>query len=315
MSDPESVLATAPSPAVNQKFIIDQILRRDALSLISGPSNSGKTILMLQMLSAISASALFFGHPSCAVPFCIVSCDRPVFAIDDTMASLGLQPGLWPHFSLVDPPQWLTSRPQSYNPLEDYFHLPEILSLIQCKMPDIKLVVLDCLPALCPGNINLQKDVSNFCREAGRLCRQQHVAMLGTIYATKNSSDVAPIDRIFGSGAWAAHTDTKFILEPQEELRTLHILSLNGPPEHFDLQHDPATGLLVPVVDQDSCFRVLDTWLLQMEPGAVFTTSQAKEYGESQGISARTVERWLKARIEIGIMKIGRGEYRKMITN
>lgn len=293
-------------------FLIDQILRSNQVHLISGPSRSGKSTLLLQVLAGWAAGLPVFGHVSVPAPFALVSCDRSASTIDDTMLRLGMIPDTIPHFSIIDPPRNVFQRRESDRPSQDDHSISEILAICQRIVPNLACLFVDGLSTLCPGKIIDHRDVANFLRDTSRLCIQQRVTIVGTVYAAKSREGegyAAPCDRMLGSGAWASHTGTAFILEPADRKRTLHVIPLNAPVESWELMHDDI-GRLVPYVETGTSDK-LDYWLVSLDEGMVFTTQQAHIVGEAAEVSRPTVERWLKNQITLGtIVRIDRGEYK-----
>lgn len=304
--------AARPSAIPPPEFLIDQILSSSEVSLISGPSGSGKTTLLLQILTDWAGSREVFGHASCPLPYALVSCDRPMRAINRTMTRLGITPESIPHFSIINPSGHVFRRTMSPEVSREEHTLSEILHACKKLVDGLALLAIDGFSNLCPGKIVDQREVSNFLRDAARLCEVESVAILGTVYAPKareGEGYASPRDRMLGSGAWASHTGTKFIIEPKEEKRTLHILPQDAAPEEIQLMHD-LTGRLVPYKPSGASAK-MDEWLSGMAPGTLFTTGQAKLYGDLMGVSESTVEKWLRVQIALGtVFSIDRGEYR-----
>jgi hypothetical protein len=316
---PDSATAVAVSPApIPSKYLIDKILRANEPSLISGPSGSGKSTLLLQILSDWQAGRDVFSHPIRQVPFMLMSCDRPMFALEDTMERMEIDPTSIPRMSILD-----ERRDRFDNSAgESEYTISELISIAKKRVHGCGLIFMDGFAALCPNKIIDHRDVRVFLQETARLCRDHRITILGTVYAAKARNGEgysSPRERMLGSGAWSAFTSTKFVIELEEAKRVIHILPQNSAPELWELMHDPANGRLIPFdpllampAPAKSSLRTgLDTWLQQLSPGSSFTTSDAQLIGESFKISKRTVTRWIADQESMQtIFRVDHGEYR-----
>jgi RecA-family ATPase len=294
--------AAAPALAPIPEYLIDKILRSREPHLISGPADSGKTTLLLQILDDWRNSRPIFTHDSHPVPYCVVACDRPLMSLRDTMRRMALDYESIPHFSMID----------QTRPVGEDFSIHDVLTFARRHAPNASALFIDGLSALCPGKIIDARDVRRFLQETSKLCQEKNVTILGTVPSPKSRDGEgysSPQDRILGSGAWASHVSTKYVLDLSEDKITLHILPKNFPKEKVELMFSEA-GLLVPWVESLKSSE-LDAWLATLDKGAVFNTDMALMVGGELSLSRRAVFYWLKQQVSLGtILKIDRGEYR-----
>lgn len=307
MASPVPVVA---SPVPQPQYLIEKIMPVEEVHLISGPSGSGNTTLMLQLLDDWRSSRECFGFASHPAPFYLVSCDRPATHIEGIMQRMNLSPDLIPHFSLVDSPR--------RDPMDDYT-IDIIAKQILRSDSRIRVLFIDGLSVLCPGKIIDHTDVGKFLRAASRVCLQHHLTILGTVYASKSRSGEGytnPRDRMLGSGAWSAFTGCKIIIEPHERVTqqqlppsTIHVLSHNVPALSFEMEQSPDTGMFSPATL--NMYSPLDQWIITKEEGDIVTTAEIKAVAAQLEISSRTAERWIASQKSLGtLIQVCRGEYR-----
>lgn len=293
--------ATAVSPA----FLIDKILPTRTINLISGPSGTGKSTLMLQMLEDWRNGREVFGYKSFPADFHIVSCDRPASHLSRTMQRLGLSPKDFPHFSVVDR---IRDRER-----HGEFSLDELVANARRSSTKLRLLAIDGLAALCPNKVIDHSGVAQFLTNASRLCEQHDFTILGTVYASKTPG-ATPRESILGCTAWSAYTESKIIIEASAARRTVHLCTSNLPDMQFEMIQDSKTGEFVDGLASMS--EELDRWLATCEPGALVTSRQVFEISEHLEISKRTAERWINGQLSLGtLVKVDRGEYRVAQAN
>jgi len=301
--------ATAAASAIAPAFLIDRIMPVRQVHLISGPSGSGISTLLLQILDDWRRGLPVFSFPSIPAPYYLISCDRPAeHFTTEVMPRMGIDPSTVPYFSTVD-----TLRPHDDHRGE--LSLEEIVSQVLRADSRVRVLFIDGFSVLCPGKIIDHNEVKKFLLSASHLCRTRNLTIVGTVYAAKareGEGYANPRDRMLGSGAWSAFTGCKWVIEPESEpsRKNIHILSHSLAPIKSTMQHDEATARFVPA--QLDLSSQLDLWLATVDEDAIITTGQVVLVAERLSISERSAKRWISAQLELGTLhRIDRGEYRK----
>lgn len=305
---PANSLPTPSTPPAG--YILSQLLREYEVHILSGPSGSGRTTLLLQLYLAVRDRTDFLSYASRTVSTALCLADRSAASLRDTSERLGISYPTLPVISLVSD---LRNRSDDPIPPDDRT-LEEVISITRRKIPDCELLLIDGLADLCPGNISVHRDVTDFLKRASWLCQQHRITILGTTPTPKSQSSTDGkyswiLDRTLGAGAWSTHTSTKIFIEPEDEKRVVTCIPKNFPARVFDLMHRDPDGVLVPFVE--STCRELDAWLGKLDPETLITTQQILLVAGQHDISRATTFRWIKFQLSLGSMhKVDRGEYR-----
>jgi hypothetical protein len=299
---------TVPTFPSSSEWIIDKLFPTREVHLIGGSSGSGKTTLLFQILQDWTAGNPVFGFQSYPVPFVYISCDRSLASVSRTMSRIGFT---FPRYSVVD--SGLVGRSFTGDSgLLQSFRIPRTT----------KLIILDGMTSLCPdGKINDHKVVANFLANLATLCQARDMTIIGTVHATKtkeNEKILKPRERIVGSTAWAAYSETIVILDPADATndssrRILDIMPRNSAHIHKTLEFSPS-GRLVEVEDENtqSGKFLLEQYLDNYSTGQEIPTSALLD-ARDNGISLRTMERWIAELVTEGkLEKVRKGVYRKM---
>jgi AAA domain len=284
--------AAAPAPA----FIVQDIFPTNQIHLIFGPQARDKTILLLQIMRDWTAGLQVFSHDSYPARYCWVSCERNTDSLRAHMTRLGIDPPSTYHFSLVD-----SERRENQT-------LEAALSIARQRV-NCSVLFIDGLHALCPGKIIDSRDVTNFLVQAQQLMRSNRLTIIATAASPKyrpEDSTTPPGERFLGSGSWASMTDTKILVEPYDPM------NLKDPARRVTLMptHDEAVvgkyehrpeGLIW-IGNDDTGAPGLDSWLECLPPGEIVTTSSIKNLAQEMHISRSTVTRWIKSKVEAGVL-------------
>ena len=271
-------------------FVVQDIFPPNDIHLIIGPGGAGKSTLALQMLDDWEQAVY-------------VACTRSRNALREHMQRLEIDPAKVPHLSLV------TLKREECS-------IESVLRYARETAPDLRVLVLDGMAMLCPGNINHYKDVSQFLIAAVCVAERERVTIIGCVSSSKSKEGAgyaSPRERITGSVAWTETTSTKMLIEPcksadpTDPTRVLFVMPQHRAPQ--TLYYTFEGYRLVP--RSESPFdATLDGWLAQQAPQSRFDTQQLRSVADALGVSKPTFYRWLAAQLQLGsLVRIRVGEY------
>ena len=289
--------------ADSPSFLVDDVLPTKHINIISGPSGSGKSIFLAQLMDDWSHERSVFGHVSHAAPFCYISANQPRWMIRDQFDQLGIDWREVPHFSLLE------------NTNHEDRNLGSAISIARKNVPHgLKvLFIAGFSQMMSQGKVNDDRDVSRFLIDTLATLRIEGLSIGGaTLRAAKareGAGFASPIDRIMGSTAWSELSATKMIIEPADARqpthpgRTVFVLPKHRPPQRILYEIDEETGRmeLADVPNELLQDSQLDAWL-QVD-GGVFTTTEMKAAANVMGISPTRVTRWLRLQRQLGVIK------------
>lgn len=281
-------------------YLIDKILPAHEVHLFGGPSGAGKTRMLFQWLQEWQSKSSVMGFPAKKQPkLGYVAMDRTEPSVRETMDSIFRQ------FPIVM--EW-----------RSLVGLANLSAEILVKgYADFDLLIIDGIASMVPdGKIIDYRVVAQFLASLSAACQKYDTTLLGILHSTKtkeNETFLNPRQRIAGSVAWAAYSETIFMLDPikpdnpEECQRKLFVLPRNAG-EFTKLFRFNPSGRLE---------EVLDAGLMESEQvvlGIIRTgTSDRREIvqlASQLGISRPSVDRVLRHLLELGLIhKSGRGEY------
>ena len=288
-----TALAVQRSP----EYLIDDILPSGEVHLLGGPSGGGKTTWLFQMLMDWSAGRPIFGKASHPVPYIYISTDRSKRGVKRTLKRMGLREDAIPFVSTIT---------------DDLGNIEAIINLFIEKRPEIRLLVIEGLTGLLPPTTGKGSDggfthVRRFLTHLSHLCEKYDITILGIVHSPKAKEDSQYLrarDRVMGSSAWSAYTETIILIEPVDanapSVRRLMLLPRNSAEEHYDLQFN-AAGRLVPLTDElDDVF--VNLFLDKVPPPLEFSTEQFT-HALRDNMSQSTITRKLKDLVKEGLVK------------
>jgi hypothetical protein len=272
--------------------------------LVSGDTGSNKTAYLLQLLNDWTAGIEVLGRKSFPVPFCYMCCARGRDETGAIISRLELK-----HL----PPDSLVTLPRSPSVPEDV-SLESALKLAKSRIAGLKLLVLDGIGALCRGRITEYNIVADFMRKVHDICTGENLTIIGVGPHSKADNEGPPRSRFLGSVAWGEHASTMIVQEFKDETVTVNLDGVVFSPEAWTYELD-GNGRFVLTTDDSVAFGALEMKLGQLQPGDEFETSLAKTWGKDIGCAAITVERWLKRRVEDGVIeRVKRGLYKRKFS-
>ena len=288
--------------ALHDVYVVDEIFPAYEIHLFIGPSGAGKTTYLFQFLQAWAAGEKIFGYQARPQPYVYISCDRSSRNVRRTLARVGVKKEI-PMVSAVDE---CMSR-----------DINTILKFARAKFPDARVFFIEGLGSLVPGGkLNDYKVVADFLLNLANYCNKEEVTIFGVGHASKtkeNERILNPRERILGSVAWAAYSETIFFFEPVDaenpecSLRRLHVLPRNAKQQTFDF--DFSTGLLVQYERKakEAGPNRLKHFIFALPIGSEFSLEEAKA---AAGASSQYVHRVLgELRDQGAIKRLGPGRY------
>lgn len=288
----------------HSEYVVDDVLPVNEISLMGGPSGSGKTTLMLQIIDDIQNEREVFRKSSHPRRYVYISCDRSRDSIDRTLERLDLAGKIEPIIAL---PQ--LSRHNALERLLD-------------EIPDgTELVFVEGFGLLVPdGEANDYYTVAKFLSGSVKLCKQRGITILGTVHTSKTRARDLIFnrrERILGSVAWAAYSETIIFVEPADQLnvknvdRRVFVLPRNAPSEYFDYCFDEGGRLVLAIERLRREF--LNEKFDPLSEKAEITRQEILAWAHEGGMSDRTAEYWITDAISNGeLMKKKRGVYIKL---
>lgn len=247
----QSSASVVPHP--NRPFdpIIDTIFPPESLNLLSGGSGVGKTAFIAEWCARFRDAKSICWHPTITPPggIGVIVGDRAWSSHRQWFEAVGY-PDI-PHYSILDDStfNWdrLLSRP----------YLPQLFEACIDKLAlgPGALVVVDPISLFVDGNLMGFRQTAIALAHLKKVCMRRRVTVIGIVHTAKQKHDkkdryVRPQDRILGSGAFAAFTDTTMALVGPEELDAEYH-GFGWVPHHaaaatFSFMRNPDTGLFVP---------------------------------------------------------------------
>ena len=233
-------MSTYPDP-------IPHILPFGSINLFAGASGVGKTIMLAEWLARMRDGRSICGHPSNPpTAFGYVAADRDWSTYAEAFRCAGF-PEIR-HLTLSESDiDWRKDSPTEL--------------LISCldtlDLPRGAFLVIDPgSPLFIIGDPNRQKDVARTCLYWRRAVRERLLTLLALANIGKRRKDptdgyARPQDRIAGSGAFVAHTDTQVYMEEHETeagVRVLGWVPRRYTAEEFQFTFDTSTMLWRPSV-------------------------------------------------------------------
>ena len=294
------------APITDYKWVIETILPAEEFSLIGGPSGSGKSTWLLQTIKEWQAGRPIFGHKSYPAPFAYVSCDRSKAGVERTFARVGIEVEKFPYLPALD---------------GGFDSMGSIIEYVLKAVPGCKVVFVEGIAMFAPcGREADYKRVAKWITDITRTCQQKHITIIGIVHSpkTKEKEGYAnPRQRVLGSVAWAAYTETIILVEPKpeqagkvSEIRHLYILPRNAPEETFEMELD-GSGLLVSTQAVQTAHFLMNRWLQDtVKPGDDFPHADALEAGSRKNVSRAAVYRWLRQSVSDGVLtRLDKGLY------
>lgn len=264
------------------------------IHLLAGAAGTGKTTLALQILGAIQRGEPVFGRRTWPTKVMIVSLDRSRAAHTRMIDGLAVPEHEFKFFSQRNQPTSIRlicqiTRREEYN--------------------GCKLIFIDGFGTLVrDGKLADYQATSDFLREAGALCEEYGVTIIGSVHATKTKegeSYANPRQRVLGSVAWAAFSDLIITVDPEKPsdvsnmVRLVNVLPRND--REFMIKYLREGSRMLPYEDpaELDLASILDYWLVQNSDRKI-PTREFIGQGRDAALTPRQVERWIERQLESG---------------
>lgn len=322
----------------DQRYIVDTIFPAGSLHLLGGPSGYGKSTWLFQQLHQWSRGEQVLGYNSHPCPWVYVSCDRPTAETDRTLCRIGLKD--W------EVPIWSVEECLTRNAMTGHLEgEPTIYRLVE-KFPKAELIVIEGLQSLLPDTMRgrtQNKSELLWMIQLRDLILSKGKTIIATTHTVKGSEqkftsrgdflgsasligavstmihfDITPTDR-------DAHKNKSGPIESDDRLVTImghnfpkHLLSYTRDEQgrfihQVTMKRSGATvvGEVHQTIDDHEI--ALDTHLAMWPTTTPLPTQEIESWAEKHMVPRRTFFRWLKARIEQGMLRREkRGEYVKL---
>ena len=216
------------------EYLIDQILPSCEVSLLGGPSGSGKSRWLFDTLLAWQDGLPVLGHQSHPVSWIYVSSDRSTDSVRRTLESMGIDPKRIP---LV--PAW-----------DENMGINQIMDVIEESHAG--LAVIESFGSFVDDPTS--KSVKQLLNITQRMAKRFQITFIGVVESPKMKPYERyenPRQRISGAAAWSHFSETIFLMEPTnpkmpgDPYRTLYVCPRNGTGQVVDLCFDQ-DGRLIP---------------------------------------------------------------------
>lgn len=281
---------------MSQSYLIENILPENELHILAGPSGAGKTRLLFQALREWQQEGTFLGFKCAQFPETLyLACDRSQDSIEETLKSF---PGLRLN--------WHSVRGVS-----------SVIETTLVKFPKATFIIIDGIATLVPdGKINDYYTVSKFACHLGHLCTTKQLTMLGLGHSNKTKEGERypdPRQRILGSVAWAAYTETIFNLEPLAPDNTATVKTRRlfiGPRNHaeHEIRLEMQNGLFVPafnpIIEEAPKFSKSESVVYGII-GTLGTAQRQQIVAEAVklGLSVRTIDRCIQSLVKMRVIR------------
>lgn len=293
-----------PSTFDTNYYLVDQILPKFRPHIIAGASGAGKTTLGFQLCRDALDGKAWFGHPvQPDLKLGYIGTDRNSEAYRHKFSTMGIKP--FPVYSFLDSKKYRPSQVKA-NPME--------WLETAWKMGDRPdLLVIDPLSCFLPAKIADYHANADCLVLMSQFCKEFSVTILGFYHAGKLKQEqgfMRAQDRILGSGALLAFSDTQIFLTDAAEIPKqpgYHLLTINphdAPLEEHKLVRVKGSGTFEPWVEADEYVReqrVLKA--VPFEPDRRATSEIVAETTDALDISERSVRRIIKKLEDDGAIK------------
>jgi hypothetical protein len=266
--------------------LIDGVLPTKAVHLLGGSPGAGKTRFSFGLLEQWLSGKPFLGHDSITVPYCFISLDRPRASVEETLETMGLRD--------------VITRLVCLNELPKERSFKSVMDTACSKYPDSQLICTEGFQLFAGDFINRYRPVADLLTQSSSWCEAKDKTILGVCHASKTKEGAKFTkgrDRIGGTVAWSAYSETIIIVDADEEtkIRTVDIYPRNAPEEKHQMMMTVG-GVLIPCPKEKG--EQLFVHILAVREGDRFERQWLMSIAESTGVGEKTVDRAIKKAVE-----------------
>lgn len=255
---PDATLLTLPSVVKPFPDPIPQVIPFGSICLFAGASGSGKTIFQSEWVKRWIDGRTICGHPTnCPTGFYYLAADRDWSTYAAAFASAGVPDDRIVRYVLAEDLSW---KPEEWLKLQPFDFLLKCL-LKLTPIPGSLVFIDPMAPLFVHGDQNRARDVAISMHFLRRMTRQFNCSIIANANVVKAKIDEGhkrPQDRIVGSGAFVAYTDTQIYLVEGDEPgdpRTLGWTPRRGQAEQWQFDFDQDTKLFIPHLPERAAQR------------------------------------------------------------
>lgn len=282
---------------------------------MAGASGSGKTIMMAEWFARWRAGRSICGHPTHPpTELCYLAADRDWSTYARVFAHVGFSEVK--RYVLAEDPDF---DPRSWKRTEAFKFLDRCITKLN-PLPGALVVIDPVAPLFVQGKTNDNWDVAISSHYFRVIARRLNITIICMANVSKQKPDdtyVRPQDRIAGSGAFVAYSDTQIYLERDKEgILTLGWVPRCSKHEEFRFQFDELTGLFRPYLEALTLPEQAARLLTLIPDHGDIVSPELVRQAVQHGLSRPTVFRWLKALDEVYhlIERDDRGVIRRRAT-
>lgn len=225
---------------------IPDIIAHGSLTYMAGASGTGKTIVLADWSARLRDGREILGHktnpPS---EICVLAADRDWSTYDKAFRHAGIPEVR--RYVLAEDHDF---DPRAWKRTETFKFLERCLNKLSPK-PGAFVIIDPIAPLFVQGKTNDNWDVAISSHYYRQETRQRQITMVCTANVSKQRTEdyyIRPQDRIAGSGAFVAYSDTQIYLERDKEgILTLGWVPRTFNPQEFQMRFDPISKLFVVV--------------------------------------------------------------------
>lgn len=232
-----------PSPFLDP---IPGVFPFGCLIVVSGASGAGKTIMFAEIMQRLRTGRTIWGHSTNpCTGYYVLAADRDWSTYAKAYAAAGF-PEI-DHYTLADDPGF---EPRDWGKKHSAFALFEHCMSILNPIPGSIVYVDPAAPLFIHGNQNDARDVALSLHWFRKIARKFQITLVLFANVGKQRTEDTykrAQDRIAGSGAFVAYSDTQVSIEQDEDgIVSVQVTPRNAPREEHAFKFDTATRLFVP---------------------------------------------------------------------
>ena len=278
-----------------------------SVCLFQGASGVGKTIMQAAWCARWRDGKTICGHPTNRpTGLYYLAADRDWTTYARAFGAVGF-PDI-PHYTLAEDD---AENPRAWKDLDSLDFFERCLGKLK-PQPGALVFVDPVAPLFIKGDQNRARDVAVSLHWFRHCARRHGITLLCSTNVAKTKVEDTyrrPQDRVAGSGAFVAYSDTQIYMEPPPEQGGPTILGWTprcAPAEEFKFQFDPQTHLFVPFIgfqDGDSTpDRLTQCYDLLPEEGTISRKEWFERVKERFPHSIETFKRDIRKMAERGLL-------------